>query len=71
MLCSGALSGGPIFGVFTSKKGKMVAGEGLREFFLFPCDSRTGQGVRQDFLTVELEQRAPQKGKSVMYKAAL
>ena len=54
------------------KPSKRPHGRWLQTKFLF-CkrDCRTGQVAREVFWHVEQELRAPQKGKSVMYKVAL
>ena len=68
----GHFAAAPVLEYLPEKPSKMPLKGGSTQIFLF-CkrDCRTGQVSREVFWHVEQELRAPQKGKSVMYKAAL
>ena len=68
----GHFAAAPVLEYLPEKLSKTPLEGGFRQnFFFAKPHCRSGRVSREVFLHVEQELRAPQKGKSVMYKAAL
>ena len=67
----GHFAAAPFLEYLPEKLSKRPLEGGSRQIFFCKRDCRTGQVAREVFLHVEQELRAPQRGKSAMYNAAL